>query len=369
MESLQTVQDSAYSVAQYIEAFGFNMVRFPASYKAEQSGEASMRKALGESGRGQGSGVGHALHLSKKITGTSYNSKGNKLTVILTIKDKTHRQNAKSGGFVDADKRAFEFATRTVADGSDPSRNLPWIEVCKHGKTWERISLKGLPTFPSLPNDVTPESFSVELLALLSLGAKIKKLDGKVDWAKKKVGKGSFEGFGLIADYHAPEGQTTKIVQANGEDLETVKREITNRYSLVAELDAYPRQLNVAQTNSMLLPEYLQKQVGDCEDVTKLLPVWMKALEVWKAEYVSRYNTIRPFEARFIEDALKEDQEHVNIGGTIFEVRQGKGDYEYDKPSDIAEGLESGKYKEIMLPSNRGSWELIEIPIEETQEA
>ena len=368
MESLNLTFDSVLSAAQYIEAFGFNMVRFPAEYQAEQAGEASMRKALGESGRGKGSGVGHALHLSKKMTGTSYNSKGNKLTVILTIKDKTHRENAKAGGFADAGKRAFGFATRTVADGSDPSRNLPWIEVCKHGETWQRIDLDGLPSFQLLPETVSPADFAVELLACLALGAKIKKLEGKVDWAKKKVGKGSFEGFGLIADYNPPSGQTTKIVMANGDKVEKIKREITNRYSLTAELDSYPRQLNIEQTNSMLLPEYLQKQVGNCEDVKQLLPVWIKALEVWREEYVRRYSAVRPYEARYIEDALKNKKEHVNIGGTIFEVRQGK-DAESDMPSDIGKGLESGKYKEVMVPSDRGSWELIEVPIEETQEA
>ncbi len=330
-----------------------NLVRFPADYRAEQAGEAFAREALGESGRGAGAGVGHAIYASGKVTGAAWSGTGPKLTVFLTLLDKTHRQGAKEGGFSDTNDRAFGWATRTVADASNPSRNLPYLEVCGNFKTWERVELAGLPVFPALEG-FTPEEFAAEIIALQQLGQKIAKLANKVSTLKAKVGKGRFEAHGFSVEYFPP-SMSTMIVDSDGIKVDRISRLVKNHHSLRVSLPELPRKMEVAE----LLPEYLGKLIAGETDAAVILPVAMAGLEVLRKEYELRYSVARPFEGRFIEDSLKETA--VTIGGVTFEIVQTDAT-ESDMPADTGTKLKTGEYREIVAPGRNGRWELAETP-------
>ncbi len=332
-----------------------NLIRFPGEYVAEQAGEAFAREALGESGRGAGAGVGHAIYASGKVTGASYGDAGPKATIFLTLLDKTHRQDAKRGGFADANDRAFEFATRTIADLTAPERNLPYLEICRNFQTWEKINLAGLPLFPALVGSA--EDFSVELVALQKLGQRIKKLASKVSYIKdKKLAKGRYESHGFSVEYIPPTGMTTTIVDANGEKVKNVPRIETNHIQLRVALPELPKMMDVAE----LLPEYLGKLIVGEINLAVILPVAMKGLEVMRGEYELRYAAIRPYELGIIEQAWGKETT-VTIGGVAFEIIQ-TDVKDSDKPADIGAKIKTGEYREIIAPADRGKWNLTEVP-------
>jgi hypothetical protein len=354
--------DSVFKLAQQIaQSETLNMIRFPGGYEAENPGAAFTAKALGESGRGKGQGVGD--NVSQKLTGLSYSEKGPKGTVFLTIRDKTHRQDAKQGNGAEVGTRAFEFATRTLVDITDKSRRLDYIEVCDNFGKWRRISLAHLPAFPALPV-TSEEDFATELVSILGLGRKIEKLNAKITGIKSKARKQNLETVtasdGTVAKYNPSTGETFAIVEkATGEKVSGVPRSVKNRVRLYVDL---------SNTDSDYFhAEWIQnggRYDGNLKSDLEMLPIYMAELEDNRAEYVSRYAMIRPYEARFIEDHLFENgepmEEFLTIGGTVFEIQINE-DTEYDRPSDEAEKIKSGEYEERSFPATRGSWEVVRV--------
>jgi hypothetical protein len=365
VKAIQT--DSVFELAlQIAQSETLNMIRFPGGYEAENAGAAFTAKALGESGRGKGQGVGN--NVSGKLTGLSYNDGGPKGTVFLTIMDKTHRQDSKQGNGSDAGMRKFEFATRTLVDITDKSRRLEYVEVCDNFGKWRRISLAHLPAFPSLPVS-SEEDFSTELISILGLGRKIEKLNSKITGIKSKARKKNLEKVtasdGTVAQYNAPTGESFAIVDvATGEKVPGVPRQVKNRVRLYVDL---------SNSDADYFPaEWIQvggKYDGNLKSDLEMLPVYMAELEDNREEYVSRYAQIRPFEARFIEDHLFENgepmEEFLTIGGKVFEMQINE-DTEYDRPSDEAEKIKNGEYEQRSFQSSRGSWEVIRIKEEVT---
>jgi hypothetical protein len=327
-----------------------NLVRVPADYEAENAGNAQTAAALGESGRGQGQGVGHEV--SSKLTGLAFNAKGGKLTIILNILDKTHRENAQQSGGKAVDKRNFQFATRTVADLTDPSRRLDYLEVCDNFQKWNRISLTQLPLFPTLSTSEEAEAFKSAKLGLLSLGTKINILNKKCTSLKKKANKQSVSNSKGTCCYVPPKGNTTMIVDKEGKRVASIPRKVNNRGMLWA---------SVPQSDNDNFPaEWLVD--GKLSSDLQMLPTYMMALKEMRRRYETLNTKVRPFECGLIERSMSADgifPERLSVAGTWFEIHI-NSDTEYDKPADCAAKIKSGEYTEKEVPTTRGSWEVHE---------
>ena len=343
-------------IAAIVNSPTINLVRFASDYKAENAGNAQAASALGESGRGKGQGVGHKL--SKKLTGLAFNAKGGKLTVILTLLDMTHRQSSKQGGFAPAGDRSFEFASRTVADITDPSRRLDWIEVCDDFSGWRRISLAHLPIFDS-PQVSEESAFAAVLLDKIRLGVKVSKLASKVTAIKAKVRKAKGDMVkaedGSVAIYLPPTGESVTIVDSDGNKVKSESRKVKNRGLLFAD---------VGQIDADYFPaEWIQiggRYDGRLSSNVEFLPVYMAALETARSEYEKVNALVRPLECGVIERNMIDGElttQLVTLGSTEFEIHINE-DTEYDLPSDCAAKILTGEYKEIRVPASKGSWTL-----------
>jgi len=323
-----------------------NMVRFPANYEAENKGNAQTAKALGESGRGKGQGVGREV--SQKTTGLAYNKKGGKLTVLLSVKDMTHRQNSQQSGGKEVNDRKFEWAARTIADLTDPDRLIDYLEICDNGKTWRRVSFAHLPIFPTLSEE-NAEAFVAGKLDLLNLGKQIELLNARCTTLKKKANMQSVKNDKGTCCYVPPTGYSTMIVDAKGEKIPSVKREV-KRGMLWAD---------ASENAADYFPaEWLDN--GKLSNNLNMLPTFMLELQKKRAEYESLNSLVRPFECGIIEKEMQDGElcsETVTVAGTVFEIHITE-DTEYDKPADCAAKIESGEYTEKQVPSSRGSWEV-----------
>ena len=343
-------------IAAIVKSPTINLVRVAADYKAENAGNAQTAAALGESGRGKGQGVGHEL--SKKLTGLAFNNKGCKLTVLLTFLDKTHRQSAKQGGFAPAGNRSFEFSSRTVADITDLSRRLDWIEVCDDFSGWRRISLAHLPIFDS-PQASEESAFAAVLLDKLRLGVKVSKLASKVTAIKAKVRKAKGDTVkaddGSVAVYLPPPGESVTIVDSDGNRVKSESHKVKNRGLLFADVsqidaDYFPAKwLNIGG-----------KYNGRLSSNIELLPIYMAALETARSEYERINASVRSLECGVIERNMVDGElttQLITLGSTEFEIHINE-DTEYDLPSDCAAKILTGEYKEIRVPASKGSWTL-----------
>jgi len=338
-----------------------NMVRFASGYVAENFGNAFAKKALGESGRGRGKGQGVGHFISPKLTGLAYNAKGGKLTVIATVKDATHRQATKEGGFAPVDDREYGWASRTVADPVTPSRNMEWIEVCENFGPWRRISLVGLPIFDAIADADVP-AFASDLRRLRELGVGCHKLNAKVDSIKqkaKKAGGTAKASDGSTVEYHQPKGSSVTLRETDkcpkSCQIEYEQRIVKNRGHLVTP---------VSQEDKDYFPaEWIQTEgryAGRLSSEIEMLPLYMARLEDARKAYETLNAQLRPFEAGIIERHLVDGEltaTTIELDGIPFEIQINE-DKERDLIGDSGKMIEAGYWEEVTIPASRGSWVL-----------
>lgn len=342
--------NDVYSIVKGIILAGYNMIRLPQGYKAEDASGAAARMILAESGQGSGKHQGHGRFAPEKCTATSYHKKGSKGTVLLTFLDKSARK----------DDGSFDYRSFTIADLLDPDRNLPYLEVCKNFSNWEKINLKGLPIFPAVEGGAAEAELADGILELRRLGNLIEIFDARVNALKDKVRK---SGGGKVTapdgssiEYFAPTGTTERIVTAaTGESPESQKREV------------WRVQLNAIVTSN-LEKEYSEwatvfRKKLTLRNEVELLPLYMAELESLRERYVSLSQIIRPFELGIIERAEGGTlPENVTIDGEVFEIEALSVD-EYDLPADVAERLASGELVKKEVPKVKGKWVLTPAPV------
>jgi len=349
---------------------GQNMVRLHGDYEAEAAGNAFARKAVGESGRGQGFAVGQQM--IRKTTGTSFDPKGNKATVIVGWKDKTSRTS---------DGKKFAFRTYTVCDLGDPTRTITNLEVCQIGGKWEVVSFEGKAFFPALPIELE-ENFQTERIDLQEMGQKISALVKKADYIKAKVRKldnpTTTALDGSKAHYVPPKGDVIKIVVTEtGENIPTIQREVF-KIQLTVSLPALDAEKVFPADWLEFVPKAIVKSgknKGQIKAGTdqwalrsdlEMLPVYMAAIDRLRDEYSDRYEKIRHYELGVIERARDSEggtfPETVVVGGTVFEIEVNTA-YESDQPLDTAAKIESGEYRKDSVPTTKGKWIQTPAPI------
>ena len=347
-----------------------NMVR-AANYSSEDKSGAGIRHELGESGRGKGQHVGSKI--LNRTMGLAWNAKGCRATGLLSIVDKTNRDNDR-----------FSYRSLIVFDTLNPERDLNTIEVCDNFGPWRTITLKGLPHWPTLPANLH-ENFVLEFVECLVTGATIdifvKKIDYMKKIAKKTESKSVKASDGSIYAYVPPTGTVERIV--NVSDSSSIKRSVQREIKLARLSVQHP-----SPRLAMLYPKWVEwikpvtvksgKNAGNTKagtgmdalktsDLT-LLPLYVAELARLKAEYEIRYAEVRPYEMGFIEQAREGNSKIGYSFPNFIEIDNYAIEIEINSTTRsefhayVAKKLASGEYEKRNEENTRGSWELTPAP-------
>jgi len=325
------------SVYEIIQEFAknpkMNLVRFPDQYIAEDENSAIARKALKESGRGKGKGVGHFL--IRKNMGTSHNSKGMRGTLLLGILDMTSRKE---------DGKGYDWRTRILGDLFNPQNKIKSLEVCDNFKKFETINLENMPLFPETEDK---ESLAQRMLSLLSIGKVISLLENKITSLKRKINKDDVITNGDKELSYLPPKPVWKVINENGEPVSYVKHEY-NRIKLNTMVTI---NLDSVNLNPCLLDgDKLSNEVS-------LLPIYIDEFNRVKRVYECINKETMPYVLGEIERTFNAENasQFFKIGSVLFEVEINK-DADYGLPQETAQMILEGKWKKELVEGTRGRW-------------